>query len=61
MIYVLTMWAEPEGRHELVLNGPFSDHGKAGDWGTAWGDTNGDCPMWQVVDVPTTQVPVRPV
>lgn len=59
MIYVLTMWAEPEAKHELVLNGPFEDHAKAGEWGAAWGDASGDCPMWQVVDVPTTHVPVR--
>lgn len=61
MIYVLTMWTEPESRHELVLNGPFEDHKKAGEWGFAWGDASGDCPMWQVVDITTTDIPVRPI
>lgn len=61
MIYVLTMWNEPEDMHELILNGPFADEQAASDWGIAWGDANDDCPMWQVVVLATTEVPVRPV
>ncbi len=61
MIYVLTMWNTAEARHELILNGPFGDHESAATWGADWGDTNGDCPMWQVVHLATTDVPVRAI
>jgi hypothetical protein len=63
MIYVLTMWDQAERRHELILNGPFADEKTAGTWGHAWSIKGGgdECPMWQVVDVVRTDVPVQRV
>lgn len=63
MIFVLTMWNQVKHHHELILNGPFAEEKTAGTWGQAWSVKHGgdECPMWQVVDVATTDVPVQRV
>lgn len=59
MLYVLTMWESEAARHELILNGPFETQREASQWGVDWGDSHNDCPMWQLVDISSTDVPVR--
>ena len=61
MIYVLTMWNAAQSQSELFLNGPFDSEDNAATWGRDWGISNEDCPMWQVVDIESANLPVRSV
>ena len=51
MIYVLTMLNEETCKHDLKLHGPFDDSKTAQTWGERWENANGECPLWQVLNL----------
>lgn len=64
-VYVLTMWNEFSQKHVLMLHGPFEPMDDfeaaktaAGDWGDHWDEIQGGNPMWQVVYLDSTGIPV---